>query len=300
MKNLLNKIPIEKLEVVPIEHLADRPTQAVKAKWYGWKHGHSDNHKVGDYYPSTIASRIIEKNIGKSFDLAFAHFCKIVPKYQQKEFLEEFEARRGDGAIYLIDGKGNIQYNKNTRYYQYRFRYKGPYVFTSDDYETELRHKITGHRKKDFEAVHEKRRVYIDDNYLKYGNYYYPYNNGKLLYYEYGSKRLDLKPSHMRYTAQESDFEAVIIKGWEKVFKSKNDPEYKRLVAEREKRKSISLKKKRIEEAEKAYNFISKSELQKKIDKQFDNQKILSHGFDFITSFRTDKQTNPDLIQLKQ
>lgn len=48
-----------------------------------------------------IRKRILENNIGKSFDLAFSYYCKLVPKRLQHEFLEEFELN----SIYkVVDG----------------------------------------------------------------------------------------------------------------------------------------------------------------------------------------------------
>lgn len=97
-----------------------------------------------------------------------------------------------------------------------------------------------------------------------------------------------------------SDYENVLIKGWIKYFKSKEDPEYKRLTHEKFKAQQRAFKLKMKAAAEKAYSFISQSELELKKEKEKNNIKILAHGFDLVTSFRTEKQTNPDLIHLKQ
>jgi len=88
----------------------------------------SEYHRVGDYFPYTLAKRVIKNNIGKSFEMAFHYFCTIVPKYQQKYFLQRFENRRhllldGDNrwngydfySDYYIDDQGLIQTNKIPR-----------------------------------------------------------------------------------------------------------------------------------------------------------------------------------------
>ena len=292
MKNLVH-MGIEKLSLVPIEHLSDRPTQARKADWYGWKRRDGETHKIGHYSPYKIASRLLEKSIGKPFEDTFSYFCTIVPKYQQKIFLEEFEDNRGTGADYIIDNEGHIQPGTNPYrgWYRRSIRpYKGPYYFRSNDFKTEIRHKITGHPKSKFFEVYEKiERTY----YSRWSKRVVTeVRNGKLLYYEYGAGRfgLNTKPLHERYKAQESDFEAVIIQGWEKAFDSKQDPEYKRLMAEKHKKSKISFKKKMILDAERSYEIILQTEKKKRELKELNDQKILAHGFNLTTSFRGENQ----------
>ena len=112
MKNLLKKIGIEKLKTVPIEHLSDRPTQARRSDWFGWKH-HEGWYKLGKTSPYKILSRVIENNIGKPFDMAFSYYCTLVPQMYQNKFLEEFEDNKGPNTSdYYIDNKGNIQKRK--------------------------------------------------------------------------------------------------------------------------------------------------------------------------------------------
>lgn len=105
-------------------------------KYKNWRPNH---HRVGDYTPYDIARRIIKEFIGKSYDEAFCKFCSLVPKYQQDVFNDcldremEFGKRR-----FNIDEEGNLYNVKDPN------EYKGPYSITSDDYEFEWRHKITG------------------------------------------------------------------------------------------------------------------------------------------------------------
>jgi hypothetical protein len=108
-------------------------------KYKNWRPNH---HRVGDYTPYDIARRIIKEFIGKSYDEAFCKFCSLVPKYQQDVFNDcldremEFGKRR-----FNIDEEGNLYNVKDPN------EYKGPYSITSDDYEFEWRHKITGELK---------------------------------------------------------------------------------------------------------------------------------------------------------
>lgn len=291
MKNLVH-MGIEKLSLVPIEHLSDRPTQARKANWYGWRHRDGDTHKIGDYSPYKIASRLIEKSIGKPFEDTFSYFCTIVPKYQQWVFLEKFEDDRGNGSDYIIDDEGHIQLGSSPYsgwYKRVRRPYKGPYYFKSNDFKTELRHKITGHPKSRFREVYEKvERTYYNRYYKRVVT---EIRNGKLLYYEYGTTpSWRTKPIHERYKAQDSDFEAVIIQGWQKAFDSKQDPEYKRLMSEKRKKSKVSFKKKLILDTERAYEIILQTEKKKRELKELNDQKILAHGFDLTTSFRGENQ----------
>jgi hypothetical protein len=71
-------------------------------------------------------------------------------------------------------------------------------------------------------------------------------------------------------------------------------------MAEQRKRKDIRIKERRKVLDEKAYSFVSESEEEKKKEKAKNKKKIERKGFDYETSFRTDKQTNPDTIKDKQ
>lgn len=111
-----------------------------------WRHGRRTWHKVGDYHPWKIAERVIENNIGKSFDETFSYYCKLVPIYQQRVFLEEFNLGRRHyrHLDYRIDEEGLIQRNR------VRTKYKGPYTFYSSDFKAEKRHIITGKIKEEY------------------------------------------------------------------------------------------------------------------------------------------------------
>ena len=45
---------------------------------------------TNDIYPWKRIQRILDHNIGKSFDKAYSYYCRRVPGYQQHLFLEEF------------------------------------------------------------------------------------------------------------------------------------------------------------------------------------------------------------------
>lgn len=283
MKNLI-RMGVEKLSNVPIEHLADRPIQAQKTKWFGFNYHYRNGwYKLGHDSPYTIASRIIEKNIGKSFDLSFSYYCKLVPKMYQKEFLEEFEARRGDVSNYTIDENGNIQENFTSRfrYYKAGRPYRGPYKIQSPNYKCEYRHYRTGVKKPDSPWSWSYERI-------KVGNYW-------------TSKRICRIWDKNRYiVAEESEFIPFIIQGFEKVFVSRQHPEFKRIHAEKRKAKRKSQRESKKAQSKVAYSFISKAEEQLKKEKEIDKWKVIKHGFDLETSFRTEKQTNPNLIKQKQ
>lgn len=93
-------------------------------KWY-WNSRH---HMIGDYSIWTALNNLIERNIGKSFDLTFHYFCKHFPKRYQHKFLDCFGSNYNWWTNYYIDDNGLIQtyYPKNV--------YKGPYKVKSLDY----------------------------------------------------------------------------------------------------------------------------------------------------------------------
>jgi len=121
---------IAKLEELPKKLGMFRSLSGVDRSWsYG--HGSTDYHKVNGYFPYTHAIRIIKHYMGKSFNDAFTHFCKIVPKYQQHQFFERFKEKTYKHGRYIecyIDENGNIQSHKNLN------ECKGPYTFKSKDY----------------------------------------------------------------------------------------------------------------------------------------------------------------------
>lgn len=84
---------------------------------------HEDYHKTGDYYPYTIIKRILLEFVGKSVNEAFSKYCKIVPKYQQKFFWDEFLPKRWmQTSYYYIDKDNLIQSNIKPRRKSYEVR----------------------------------------------------------------------------------------------------------------------------------------------------------------------------------
>lgn len=226
--------------MIDIEKLENLPQKQGRKAFLVERHGNLYNLKRFDHpwhrslkedNQWCMTERVIQNNIGKSFDMTFSYFCKKYPIYWQSYFLKQFGLNRS-GYGYYVDEQGNIQENKY-------IKRKNLICIQSSDYKTELRHKVTGDKKEYFTEVYEQiikeypkckslpSKVYKHFN--KIGTYT---TNGKFLYYEYGTDPLRLKPVYKRYTAQESDFEHVVISGWIKYFESKNDPEYKRLMTE--------------------------------------------------------------------
>ncbi len=112
-----------------------------------WSSRAGSYHKTNGEYPWTIVERIIENNIGKSFDKAFRFYCKQVPSYQQDFFLKEFDDAlgwNGSRNDYYADENGLIQRHKA------KDNYKGPFRFESIDAVWESRHKITGKKKPEY------------------------------------------------------------------------------------------------------------------------------------------------------
>lgn len=136
-----------KISINKLDEAEFLPQRGPKLKLYKFRSRYSGGtwHDVDNIDPNTRAERIIIKYIGRPFDAAFSLYCKQAPKYQQKFFLEFFEEIvRRVYHQYYIDKNGLIQenYAKN--------KYKGPYFYKSIDYQSEMRHKITGARMPDY------------------------------------------------------------------------------------------------------------------------------------------------------
>ena len=164
-----------------------------------WHHGNDDYHSVDGIYPSTRICRIAEKFVGKSANEAFSIYCKQVPKYQQKFFWEQIVPntiinRRYSWHTFFVDEDGNIQ--KNDR----RWKTKKSVTYYSDDYKTELRHKVTGKKKPEYWWLWKK--------YSKYG--------------------------------KEEDYVPTVVSGYAIEFESKKDRTYKRLISDQRKRKRLA------------------------------------------------------------
>lgn len=139
MKNLVTEFRQGKSLKDKVQSKADR-----NASWYG--NSKSVYHDVNGISPNKRIERICEAFLGKQFNKAFAEYCSQVPVYQQKFFLEEFEPKSynksGYWDYYFVDKQGNIQKFRGTRSQR-----KKKVFYYSDDYKTELRHKITGEAK---------------------------------------------------------------------------------------------------------------------------------------------------------
>lgn len=127
-------IDLEKLQNLPFRSRIKSGVYRWQAKW------RSDAHSVNGLKYWKRVDRNIENNIGKSFDMAFHYYCKQVPKYQQKFFLDEFHSYPDYCRRYkhYIDDNGNIQAPT-------RVNYKRPIIVRSIDYRVKYRLKKIKH-----------------------------------------------------------------------------------------------------------------------------------------------------------
>lgn len=282
MKNLIKRLDISEIDELPSR-------SKLNFSWYSrkWEYRRRTINGVSIY---TICQRVIDNNIGKSFALAFSYYCKLVPKRDQYLFLDEFcqAKRRSRESDYLIDENGLIQLNKKSFWYEYKKRKdikkKEKLYITTPDYKTERVHIESGIRFDKFEKRYEKIEETISwknhtlDKIMSYTRTI----NGKFLYYQ-----------HKKYKAQESDFHDIIVSGDYEYFESKNDPKFKRHFAEKRKATKLSEKKWKKSQKEREFCFLSKSEQEAKKEKELNKQNILRHGFDPVTSFRTNTIYEP-------
>lgn len=288
MKNLIQTKDLETLNDLP-KKITGRKLHKLNHSWKSY--GKSTYHSVDNVHPFKRIDRILEKFLGQHVNDAFSYYCKQVPLYQQKEFWEYLQRDLKYSWVFYFYNSEGIIIKKDKRV-------KRTYDIKSDDYTTELRHRLTGHKKTDFEEIYSEVRCKVKNS----RGYYSP--KGIVLHYEYGAKKWREKPAHCRYIACDSDFVPVIIQGYYKTFESYKDPRYVRHYAEkakqRKKEHKLWKKKNKEESLEKLRLMYEREKERREKEKQENLLKIIKHGFDPITSFRTEKQTNPDLIQLKQ
>lgn len=165
--------------------------------WDLTKFDHSWMRSDKNDYPDIKAERVIKKYMGKSFAKAFSEFCKLVKINEQNNFLDLFKGRRWEYADYIIDKQGRIQLNPN-RY----IPRKKKVIFYSHDYKIGYRNTRTN------EIEHT-------DNPKEFP--------------------LDWKIKHGRIMTlgEAKEWNLEIISGFKKEFKSKKDPEYRKLMAKK-------------------------------------------------------------------
>lgn len=239
MHNLIKK-DLEKLDILPRE----QHSRKYHDDWYG--RGGSDWHYVEDYGPNTIANRVLKKFENKTFDEAFAYYCTLVPKYQQKFFAQQIETEynRYWRNCYILEN-GIIK--------KMSPKDKKIYTFYSDDYTYCYRHKVTG-REITKETYWSERMP--KDPHRCYSNY---------------------------VDVVKKDFEIKVLTGWSKSFESKEDPRYLRLLREQQKRKKIKENNAWKALKQKVYCFMTKDELEKKKLAKTDELTRDRHGFDKTT-----------------
>lgn len=207
-------IDIEKLDNLPF-----RENRAANlARRYGdmWNVFDYKEYSHADKNPYKIVKRVLQSNIGKSFDMAFHYFCKKVAKHEQYIFLREFrDSRLYKSYGYYIDEQGNIQEIK----YQKK---KYPISIKSNDYKIGMFNKLTGFL---IEKITVKQ-----------------YTENGIIYEAFGNKK-KYKYSGDWYLIHEDNIERKVISGWIKYYDSKKDREYKRYMAEKAKSFKKSPKK---------------------------------------------------------
>lgn len=301
--NLIH-VSIEKLEELP-QHESIRNKR--RNHWY------IENkypNSFGPRNPYFTADKIIENNIGKSYNKAFSYFCKNTKIEDRHAFYNNFiYFGKWRYSNYKIDDEGNIQDNCNKKLSK-------SVIFKSLDFKEKLIHKITGHDKEmfvPFEIITGyskytyKERVYEGNKFMR-STYPIYIEVHKPIKKQIGWKYIgnwNTKPLHKQYFATHEDFVLKTISGIKKEFSSVKDPEYIRLMEEdrKRKRKSDRIKSKT---SIKDWDFILKQskfilhlydlkseEIKEKLKQEFKQEneiKILSHGFDLKTSFRTSRK----------
>ncbi len=229
---------------------------------YIWGHDRRGKyHPVNDVWTWDRIKKLLAKFVGKPFDDAFSYYCRQVPKYQQHIFLEYFTPSHSRYRnTFYVDDDGLIQKDLDT------WKKSKKVIYYSDDYKTEIRHKVTGKSKPD---------NWWDQPFTE-NNYREKYPKAKS-YYE-------------AQALFDNEFEPIIISGWVKEFDSKKDPEYKRLMSEKRKRHEKARKESVKAEKSKQYSFTHETFGEKILAKRENLLKIKRKGFDPNTSFHKDPE----------
>ena len=306
-------VNIEYLESLPKrERSKDRDLlEKINRRYY-----RDSQRSFGKRSPYFTAVKVIDNNIGKPFNDAFSYYCKHVIKYDQHIFKSYFADFNNRYENYFIDDEGLIQ--ENPRYVN------KPKIenrtYQSEDYETKLVHKETGHSRLQFVPV-EIIVGYKETTRLKYKPTS-PYNNKrhyvnklitvpikKQIGWEYNKHESKWPPhdipKYQRYFAKDSDFIDVVVKGEKIIFDSPNDWRLKRLRTEKVKRLETKYELKYKSDSSN-WDFVLKQGKQR-LDKILEDKllsdkemkaklklendiKIVANGFDLETSFRTQQK----------
>lgn len=257
-------INIEKLDNLP-----QREAISQKRGWWMYKYR---NEGVWE-----IARRVINANIGKSYDQAYSIFCKKLKPWQDRNyFKDEFVPRRYYYRIsYYVDDNGLIQkiiHNKT----------KKPIYIYSNDYKSILVHKDSGIPKEHFEEIIEKINRYSSKHLGYVYNKKYKVNEKYTWLH-----KCKLLPQWQHIYATDKDFVEKIISGSKLEVTSYKDHRYIRCHEDRRKQKyAISAKEWRIKSQENIENSKLLMLEKKRKDKEANDLKIQQAGFDLKTSFR--------------
>lgn len=249
MKNLLRKFSLEEIEWLPVNTLSLILKKSHRAEYDRWRARGSEYHPIDNIYPYKRVHRLIEYGVGKPFDEIFSKYCSQVPRYQQHIFLEEFKPEKKynyRGIMYYVDDEGLIRKKIKERYSWRRKKEKR--VFYSDDYKTEMRHKITGKKKPEY-SWWDKRTHVNDEDYepVVISGWSKEYKTNR------DREFMRLKKERFRQYQRQRKLE-----------KEKREKEF----------------------LEKLHLIQEKEKERKRLEKERDMTSLIKHGFDPTTSFR--------------
>lgn len=233
-------------------------------------------HRNPSKNPYKIATRILDNNIGKSFDMAFHYFCTKVPKHKQYIFLDEVSGIRYR-KYYFVDDDGNIQINKPINKKAERYIYYG-------DYKEITVHKETGLPIDAFIQIYE-------------------YKGKRIGWPNQLFKSSESVKGYGNILADNLDFEQRVVSGRKQLVETDEDRRiYTRLRKESQKRDIQSYKsRKKDKMSESEFRFwLNKESHQERAEREamyknmkaeeINTLKILSHGFDPETSFKSQRK----------
>jgi len=278
---------------------------------HSWKRRKYDS-TFGKRNPYFTAIKILDNNIGKSFDLAYSYYCKNTRKENRDVFLSYVhpkDCQMYSYEYYIIDENGLIQYSE---YYHKHKINERKRKFISNDAEFKTVHIGSGIEKKFFEPL----KIIL--GYKEVFEYFYERTNKwksikkqrfvkKPIEKQIGwiykkTEKGKILPQYEHIIAKDEDFVLKLTKGISLTFDSPKDPMLLKLKKDKYKAYKIEQKNRKKNNTI-DYDFILKqgterlikqnddkllSEKQMKEKLKLENDiKIISHGFDLETSFRT-------------
>ena len=251
MKNLVH---VKDLEDLPIStfnffrpHRGITHQVRVRNRRRGWRFGR--DIKIGDYTPYTVIKRILQKRVNTPWNDVYSEVCKVIPvAIRRKEIAKQV----------------NLEYeHKSRRWYRNRYYIDDNGILRMPNYDVK---KIWTIPSDDYKVQ------WILDT--------------KTIKNRIGERLIKVFNNEFEIPWYYKDhYKKTIIQGELLEFKSKQDPKFKRIYAERKKKGKKIDREIEKKNKEQSYSMLTKIEQQRKREAIENQVSIERHGFDPKWSF---------------